>query len=158
MRGQAEFAAGADPTSPECALTVERLERGQQLVRCSGDVADASASCVMDGIDDRGARSADTKLADPFAPERTAMRIGLVKKDDINRADVGIHRDMVAGQILIDEGAVARVDMVLLDQRRADPPRHATDHLGARGLRIEDAAANTPSMRRTRTSPVSRST
>src|ERR1700694_4876461 len=96
----------------------------------------------MDGVHGRGARSADTKLADPLAAEWTAMRIGLVQKDDVHRADISVHRDMVAGEILVDKGAVARVDVVLLDKRRADAPRHATDHLGARRLRIEDAAGS----------------
>src|SRR4029077_14193144 len=84
-------------------------------------------------------RPADAKLADALAVERTAVRIGFVEKHDVQRADVGVHCDMIAGQILVDEGAIARVDMVLFDQRGANPPRHASDHLGACCLRIQDA-------------------
>src|ERR1700737_955339 len=121
-------------------LSVQRFEPSQQLVRRGGYVADASAGCVMDGIDDRGAGSADSKLADALAAQWTAVRIGLVQKHDVQRADVGVHRDMIARQILVDEGSVARVDVVLLDQRRSDAPRHAADHLRARRFYIENAA------------------
>src|ERR1700730_7414039 len=133
-------ATSLSPSLHSAILTVELFERSQQLIRGGGEVADASTGRVMDRVYDRGACPADTKLADALAAERTAMRIGFVQKHDVHRADIGVHRDMVARQILIDEGAVAQVDVVLLDQRRADPPRHAADHLGSRRLRIEDAA------------------
>ena len=64
-------------------LTIERLEGTQQLVRCGGDVADARAGRVVDGIDNGGARPADAKLADALAVERTAVRIGFVQKHDV---------------------------------------------------------------------------
>src|SRR3984893_7033078 len=84
-------------------LSVQRFERCQQLVGGGGDVADASAGCVMDGIDDRGARSADAELADALAAERTAVGIVLMHKQDVHLADVGVDRDVIARQILVDE-------------------------------------------------------
>src|SRR5262249_57260157 len=47
---------------------------------------------------------------------------------------------MVARQVLVDERAVAEVDVIFLHQRSADAPDHAADHLRARGLGIENAA------------------
>ena len=68
------------------------------------------------------------------------MGIVLVQKHDIHRANVGVDRDVVACQILVDEGAVALIDDVLFHQCRTDAPGHAADHLRARRLRIENAA------------------
>jgi hypothetical protein len=75
----------------------------------------------MDGVHDCSARPADAKLANALAAW-TAMRIGLGQKDDVQRADIGVYRDMVAGEILAHEGAIALVDDVFLHQRRTDAP------------------------------------
>ena len=58
-----------------------------------------------------------SELAEALAAQWAAMRIGLVQKHDVQPADVGVHRDVVARQILGDERPVARVNVVLLDQR-----------------------------------------
>jgi len=122
-------------------LVVERLECGEQLVRRGGEIADASAGRVVYGIDDRRPCPADAELAQSLAAERAAVSgVVFVEKHGVDRADVRVHHDMIARQVLIDERAVAKVDVIFLHQRRADAPDHGADHLRARGLGIENAA------------------
>src|SRR5262245_12395646 len=61
-------------------LIVERCERGEQLVRRGGEIADSGAGRVMNGVDDRRARPADAELADALAAEWVAVRVGLLEK------------------------------------------------------------------------------
>ena len=68
------------------------------------------------------------------------MRVGLLEKHRLDRADIGVHHDVIARQILVDERAEAVVDVIFLHQRAADAPDHPADHLRARGLGIENAA------------------
>src|SRR5262245_65498899 len=75
-------------------LAVERFERGEQLVRRGGEIADAGAGRVMDGVDDRRARPAYAELADALAAEWVAMRVGLLETHRVSRAEVGIHHNM----------------------------------------------------------------
>src|SRR5260221_1899444 len=120
--------------------SVERCEHGWQFGRSGGEVADAVAVRVMDRVDDRRARAADAELAKPLAAERAAVRFGLIEKYRVDRAEIRVHHDMVARQVLVDERAEALVDVILLHQRAADAPDHPTDHLRARGFWIENTA------------------
>src|SRR5437867_10835899 len=86
-------------------LLIERFERAEQLVRRGGEVADARAGCVVDGVDDRRACAADAELAKSLATERAAVRVGLLEKHRLDRADIGVHPDVIARQILGDERA-----------------------------------------------------
>ena len=52
---------------------------------------------------------------------------------------MSVDRDLVAGEVVIDEEADALVHRELLHQRPADAHRHGADHLAAGGLGIEDA-------------------
>ena len=54
--------------------------------------------------------------------------------------DIGIHRHMILGEIVIDETAIAVVDHGLFMQRHADAADHGAHDLAVRGLGIEDAA------------------
>jgi hypothetical protein len=140
-------------------LTIERLERSEKLVRGGGEVADPGAGRIVDGVDDRGAGAANSQLADALAAERAAMGIVLVHEHDVHLADVGIDRDVVVRQILGDERSVAVIDAVAFQQREPMPqvmPPIICER-AVFGLRMSPAA-NTPSIRRTRTSPVSRCT
>src|SRR6516165_5109236 len=71
-------------------LAVERFERGQKLVRRGGEVADASSGRIVDGVDDRSARPADAEVGEFLASARATMRVGLVEKHRIDRAEVGV--------------------------------------------------------------------
>ena len=53
---------------------------------------------------------------------------------------VGVHRHLVAGEIVVDEEAEPLVDREFLHQGAADAHRHRADDLAARRLRVEDAA------------------
>src|SRR5262249_54737139 len=83
-------------------LTVQRFERGEQLVRRGGGIADADAGRGIDSVDDRRARPANAGLAEALAAEGAAVRVGLLEKHGVERADIGIHRDVVARQVLVE--------------------------------------------------------
>src|SRR5437763_11263618 len=71
-------------------LRVERFERAEQLVRRGGEVADARAGCVVDGVDDRRACAADAELAKSIAVERAAVRVGRREKHRLAPAAIGV--------------------------------------------------------------------
>src|SRR5262249_43609321 len=121
-------------------LIVERCERGEQLVRRGGGNAEARAGRVMGGGGDRRARPPYAELPRAPAAPGDGVPGRVLPQHPRDRADVGIHHNMVACQVLVDERAVAEVDVIFLHQRRADAPYHAADHLRARCLRIENAA------------------
>ena len=95
----------------------------------------------------------------PFAPSSFALSSKPSSMIASIVGNVGVDRHQVLGEIAVDECAEARVDDALLVQRRADAPDHAADQLRARRLGVEmRPPSNTPSMRRSRISPVSAST
>src|SRR5262249_42374665 len=64
-------------------LIVERCERGEQLVRRGGEIADARAGRVMDGGDDRRARPPYAELTDAPAARRGVVRVGLLAENRV---------------------------------------------------------------------------
>ena len=83
-------------------LTVEPFERSQQLVWGGGEVAIRAPVALWIAFK-TAAPAPQMPVPDALAAERAAMRIGLIQKHDIHRAHIGVHRDVVARQILIDE-------------------------------------------------------
>src|ERR1700751_5977658 len=96
----------------------------------------------MDGVDDCGAGAAYAQFAETLAAERAAVGIVLRQKHGLYRTDVRVDCNVVAGEVLVDVRAVALIDEVLFHQRRADTPDHASDHLRAGSLRIENMAGS----------------
>jgi hypothetical protein len=53
--------------------------------------------------------------------------------------DVGVHRHLIARQVVIDEEAMPLVERQFLHQGAADAHRHGADHLATGGLGVQDA-------------------
>jgi hypothetical protein len=117
------------------------VDHTQQLVERDRIVAHAHAGGVVDRVRHRRRHAADAQFAHALGlHRRRAHRIGLVEEDHFLVRDVGMHRHLVAGQVVVDEEADALVDHQVFHQRRADAHRHRADHLAARRLRVQDAA------------------
>src|SRR4051812_45527775 len=84
-------------------LTIERLERREQLVGSCRKVTDARAGRIMDGVDHGRARTANAHFPNSLAIKRAAMGIVLIKKDDLHLANISVDDDVVAREILSDE-------------------------------------------------------
>jgi hypothetical protein len=94
--------------------------------------------CTALGHRRRGADDPD--LADAFRAHRVDVRIGLVEPVHLHVADVGPDRDVVLGEIVVDDVAEPRIEHALLLQGHRQPHRHAADELGAGGARVDDPA------------------
>ena len=91
----------------------------------------------------------------PFAFMGEEMRTFFIEEDDVLVRNVGVDRNLVSGEIMIDEEAEPLVDHELLHQRRTHPHGHRPDDLTACGLGLRiRPEAQTASMRRTRIWPV----
>src|SRR5437016_5909621 len=93
---------------------------------------------MEDRVGDRRADAGRAELADPARAERARVRVDLVDEVDVDRGHVRADRDEVAGQVLRQEPPEAVVDLRRLQQRLADAPGDAADHLAAGRLRIDD--------------------
>ena len=111
-----------------------------QLVYRDRQIADALARRMMDGVGDRGGDADDADLAQALDAEAIDLGVGLVDEDDLDLSNVGVHGDMVFGDVGVHDPAEFMVDQRLLMQRHADAPDHAADDLAARGLGVEDAS------------------
>ena len=58
----------------------------------------------------------------PLTPSGFTLVVVLVDKDHVDVVDVGIHRHVVLGQVVVHEAAEAVVGQGLLLQRHADAP------------------------------------
>ena len=68
------------------------------------------------------------------------MPVDLLDEQNVERRHVGMARNMIFAEIVINELAVTLVEHGILHQRIADPPDHPADRLAARELCVEDAA------------------
>src|SRR6185437_11655474 len=79
-------------------------------------------------------------LAGAFGPDRTHVRVVLLDELHVDRADVGVHRHLILGEIRVDVPTRARIDVRLLEQRHANAPHHAALNLAPGRLFVEHAA------------------
>jgi hypothetical protein len=70
------------------------------------------------GVADRGIGADIGKLAQALDAQRVHLVVFLRQHDDLDAADVGIHRDQVFRQVGIDEARRPLVDLRRLMQRR----------------------------------------
>src|SRR5260221_1921042 len=94
------FAAITTPSFPPryimlCAFLVQEPRRTpvrslQELVERDGQVADADARCVIDGIGNRGSRTDNPQFTNALRAQRIDMRVLLVDPSHVDRADVGV--------------------------------------------------------------------
>src|SRR5438067_950666 len=80
------------------------------------------------------------RRADAGRAERARVRVKLVDEVDLDRGHVRTDRDEVAGQVLRHEAPEAVVDFRRLQQRLADAPGDAADHLATGRFRVDDPA------------------
>ena len=76
----------------------------------------------------------DADLAHALGAQPADDAVVLCDEDHVDVVDVGIHRDVVFGEVVVHEAAQRVVGMRLLVQRLADAPHHAADDLAARRL------------------------
>ena len=80
----------------------------------------------------------------PLTPSGLTLVLVLVDEDHVDIVDVGVHRHVVLGEIVVHEAAELVVEHASPPERHADAPDHAAHDLAARGLGIEDAAGRRP--------------
>jgi hypothetical protein len=66
--------------------------------------------------------------------------IHFIHPERLNLGHVGVHRNVIFGEVIVDKPAEARVHDGILVQGEPDAPDHAADKLAARGARVDDAA------------------
>jgi len=88
-------------------------------------VANPNAGRVIHCIRDRRRGADDAELPNTLRAHRIGERIFLVEPMHVDRADVGVGGDMVAGEVIVDDVAKSRVTHAVLVQRHGQPPGHA---------------------------------
>ena len=84
-------------------FTAAAIQRDRQ-------VAHALAGGVMDRVGDGGGNADDADLAHPLDAEWIDDAVRLVDEDDIDVVHVGVHRDMIFGNVRIHDAAESMVD------------------------------------------------
>ena len=75
----------------------------EELVEGDGKVAHALAGRVVDRVRERRGDAGDADLADAARAERIELLVILVDESDVDLTDVGVDRNVVVGEIAIDE-------------------------------------------------------
>ena len=112
----------------------------EQFLKRDRVIAHAHAGGVVDGVGDRRGHAAQAQFGHALGLHRGAVGVRLVEEDDLLHRHVPMHRDLVAGEVVVDEEADLRVDDQLLRQRAADAHGHRADDLAACLLGVEDAS------------------
>src|ERR1700733_7996726 len=76
-------------------------QSGEHLVQRDRIVPDAYAARVVDRIRHRCAGAADAEFADAFAFQRVRFVVEFRQEDCIDIWNVGVHRHMILGQIVV---------------------------------------------------------
>src|SRR5215208_1264540 len=122
------------------SLTYGKCTRSAQLVEPDRQRAHAHAGRVEDGVGDGRGGADDADLADSLDADRVELVVVLVDPAHVDRRRVGGRRDVVAGEVVVDVVAEARVEHALLVQRHRDAHRHPADQLRACRARVDDPA------------------
>ena len=88
-------------------------------------------------IRERARNPGNTNLADAAYADGIEVLVVLVDEGDVDLADVGVHGNMVVGEIAVDESPVAAIEHAFLEQRLTHPPDDTALKLAACHLRIE---------------------
>src|SRR5215471_1837712 len=120
-------------------LTSPPRRRGglQELVDGDGEVEDAPAGGVVDGVADGRGGAGDADLTGAKYAEWRG-RVGVVQAVDVDGRNVGVHGHVVFGQAGVDDAAAARVDEGGFGEREADAPDDAAAELAACGFEVDD--------------------
>src|SRR3981189_1050596 len=90
------------------------------LVEGDGEVADAFAGGVVDGVGYGGGGSGDADFADASGSQRVEFVVGDVEGGDVDLVDVGVDGNVVLGEVFVDGAAVGWVDESLFVEGHAD--------------------------------------
>src|ERR1700758_1357382 len=106
--------------------------KSKQMFDSNRQIAQAAAGGVIERIGN-GWRDSDQgnfpQTLDSCAVE---LEVWFVDKIDLDRADVGVHRYQIVGEIGVEETAVSWIDFARFVQRCADAPHDTASDL-ARG-------------------------
>src|SRR5690606_21160964 len=80
---------------------------GHYLIDGDRQVADPLAGGVEYAVGDCRGRADDPELAQPLYAKRRDVRVGLVDEDHIYVTDIGMHRDVILGEIMVHDPADA---------------------------------------------------
>src|ERR1700691_5650040 len=83
------------------------------------------AGGVVDGVRDRARRADAGYLADPLRADLAEHQIGRIEQLNLQRPHVRIRRNLILGDIVVQESAEARIDLARFGQGRADSPNEA---------------------------------
>jgi hypothetical protein len=72
----------------------------------------------------------DADFADTLDTERVHLLVAFRQHDGLHLADVGIHRDVLFRDVVVDVAREVRIDFRLLQQRGAESPRSCRQHTG----------------------------
>ena len=111
-------------------------------VELNGEVTDTLAGRMVDRIGYRCRCANVTQLTQTFDAGWVHAIILLGHEDDLELIDVGVHRDEVVGQVVVDVARCGSVHLGCLVKCRAYAPDHAAHQLAAGGPRIDDMAAS----------------
>jgi hypothetical protein len=88
---------------------------------------------VIDRIRDRRRDADDANLAQPLDAERIDDVVRLIDEDHLDVVHVGVHRDMIFGNVRIHDAAEFVIEDRFFVQRHADAPNHAAARKPAAG-------------------------
>src|SRR6266436_148043 len=86
----------------------------QELVKRNRQVADTDAGRVIDGVSDSSSGAGDPELANPLRTHRVEVWIVFIDPGHIDRANIGVRRDVVLCEVVVHVVAEARVYDALL--------------------------------------------
>src|SRR6476469_7842256 len=82
----------------------------EELVKGDWIITHANASGVIDRVSNGSGHSADAQLSNALRLHGRGDWVGLIEKDHFLVRNVGMNRHFVAGEIMVDEEAQARVN------------------------------------------------
>src|SRR6185295_13790439 len=82
-----------------------------------------------------------SNLAKALGADGVEPRVGLVDEIHLEAADIGVHRHLVFGDVVVEEAAKAIVDLALLAERGADAPDQSAVDLTRRRSPADHAPA-----------------
>src|ERR1700744_5263598 len=110
------------------------------LIERDGQVADAFAGGVVNGVGDGCCSSGDSDLTNAAGTEGIEFVVGDVERGDVDLMDVGVDGNVVFGEVLVNGAAIGVVDERFFVQRHADAPDDSANQLiGSSGVVDEGA-------------------
>src|SRR6202166_4800115 len=94
---------------------------------------------MPDRVGNSTGRSRDPDFTDALDTQRVDMGIVLLDQQGFHDRHVGIHRDVVVGEVGIQRWPGAPVHNGTLVPRKRHAPDHAAEYLAAHEMRLDDA-------------------